>query len=85
MNSAGAAAFFPSSAPISLDGEVAKDLAIWGKPMVSFFAQKEAVERDHRARPNPIIHWSRPLYHKPKILAPNDVALYVTAQMDASQ
>ncbi len=66
----------------AMDREVAKDLAVWGMPMVSFFAQKEAVERDLGAKPNQIIYWSKPLNHKHKILTPNDVVLYVTAQIE---
>ncbi len=51
-------------------------------PLVSFFAQKEANVRDMEAQPNQILFWSRPLDHNNKILTPNDVVLYISAQIE---
>jgi hypothetical protein len=51
-------------------------------PVVTFFAQKEANERDMGAKPNEILFWSRPLDHHNKILTPNDVTLYISAQIE---
>ena len=63
------------------EGE-AVELAEWAMPVVSFFAQKEAAERDMGAKPNQILYWSRPLDHHNKILTPNDVVLYISAQIE---
>ena len=62
--------------------EPAFDLAMWGMPVVTFFAQKEANERDMGAQPNQILFWSQPLDHNNKILTPNDVVLYISAQIE---
>jgi len=51
-------------------------------PVVSFFAQKEANLRDMGAHPNEILYWSQPLDHNNKILTPNDVVLYISAQIE---
>jgi hypothetical protein len=51
-------------------------------PLVTFFAQKEANVRDMGALPNQILYWSRPLDHHDKILTPNDVVLYISAQIE---
>ena len=60
----------------------ALELAEWGMPVVSFFAQKEASARDMGAAPNQILFWSKPLDHHNKILTPNDVTLYISAQIE---
>ena len=60
----------------------ALELAEWGMPVVSFFAQKEASARDMGAEPNQILFWSEPLDHNNKILTPNDVTLYISAQIE---
>ena len=62
--------------------QVAMELAEWGMPVVSFFAQKEANARDKGAQPNQILFWSRPLDHHNTILTPSDVVLYISAQID---
>ncbi len=61
---------------------LALELAEWGMPLVTFFAQKEANVRDTGAQPNQILYWSRPLDHRNKILTPNDVVLYISAQIE---
>ena len=61
---------------------VALEIAEWGMPVVSFFAQKEANVRDMGAQPNQILFWSKPLDHHNKILTPNDVVLYISAQIE---
>lgn len=58
------------------------ELGKWGMPLVSFFAQKEANERDMGALANQILYWSQPLDHNNKILTPNDVVLYISASID---
>ena len=58
------------------------ELAEWGMPVVTFLAQKEANVRDMGAHPNQILYWSRPLDHHNKILTPNDVVLYISAQIE---
>ena len=60
----------------------ALELAEWAMPVVTFFAQKEANVRDMGAHPNQILYWSRPLDHNNKILTPNDVVLYISAQIE---
>ncbi len=60
----------------------ALELAQWGMPVVSFFAQKEANVRDMGAQPNQILFWSRPLDHHNKILTPNNVVLYISSQIE---
>jgi hypothetical protein len=70
-----------SSAIDAQDEDEALELAQWAMPVVSFFAQKEANERDMGARPNQILFWSRPLDHHNKILTPNDVVLYISTQI----
>ena len=62
--------------------QLALDLAEWGMPVVSFFAQKEANERDMGAKPNQILYWSQPFDHNNKILTPNDTVLYISAQIE---
>ena len=62
--------------------EKAIDLGKWGMPLVSFFAQKEANERDMGAQPNQILFWSQPFDHNNKILTPNDVVLYISAYIE---
>lgn len=61
---------------------VALELAEWGMPVVSFFAQKEASLRDVGAQPNQILFWSKPFDYNNKILTPNDVTLYISAQIE---
>ena len=87
----GAACFslFPmavvQSAKLAIDSsneDVALELAEWGMPVVSFFAQKEANVRDMGAQPNQVLFWSKPLDHHNKILTPNDVVLYISAQIE---
>ena len=71
------------SAGISSENEqIALDIATWAMPVVSFFAQKEANIRDMGAQPNQILFWSRPLDHHNKVLTPNDVTLYISAQIE---
>jgi hypothetical protein len=60
----------------------ALELAEWAMPVVTFFAQKKANVRDMGAHPNQILYWSRPLDHNNKILTPNDVVLYISAQIE---
>ena len=74
-----------SSAQYAIDSRnegVALELAEWGMPVVSFFAQKEASARDMGAQPNQILFWSKPLDHHNKILTPNDVVLYISSQIE---
>ena len=61
---------------------IALELAEWGMPLVSFFAQKEANARDMGAQPNQILFWSKPFDHNNKILTPNDVVLYISAPIE---
>ncbi len=65
--------------------QVALELAEWGMPLVTFFAQKEANVRDMGARPNQILFWSKPLDHHNKILTPNNVVLYISSQIETFQ
>lgn len=60
----------------------ALEVAAWGMPVVSFLAQKEASARDVGAEPNQILFWSKPFDHNNKILTPNDVTLYISAQIE---
>ena len=62
--------------------QLALDVAEWGMPVVTFFAQKEANVRDMGAQSNQILFWSRPLDHHNKILTPNDVVLYISSQIE---
>ncbi|WP_172665913.1 DUF1214 domain-containing protein [Flammeovirga sp. OC4] len=68
---------------ISVENEAtAVKLGKWAMPVVSFFAQKEANERDMGALPNQILYWSQPLDHNNKILTPNDVVLYTSTSIE---
>lgn len=74
-----------ANVPAALDSSnelEALDVAAWGMPVVSFFAQKEANARDMGAEPNQILFWTQPFDHKNKILTPNDVTLYISAQIE---
>ncbi|MCA0899188.1 DUF1214 domain-containing protein [Microbulbifer agarilyticus] len=66
----------------SSDEDDALEVALWGMPVVSFFAQKEASLRDVGAEPNQITYWSKPLDHNVKFLTPNNVTLYIASHIE---
>ncbi|WPU64329.1 DUF1254 domain-containing protein [Peredibacter starrii] len=51
--------------------------ALWGMPIVSFDAMREAYQRDAKAKYNDIVYWSRPADSKLQITTPNNSTLYV--------
>ncbi|CAB3793739.1 hypothetical protein LMG28688_03801 [Paraburkholderia caffeinitolerans] len=53
------------------------DAAVWGMPIVSFDAMREAFFRDAGARYDDIVYWSRPADWKNQTTTPNSSALYV--------
>lgn len=57
--------------------ENAYKAAIWGMPIVSFDAMREAYQRDAKAKYNDIVYWSKPADSKLQITTPNNSTLYV--------
>ena len=55
----------------------AVDAAIWGTPIVSFDAMRQAFFRDAQAQYNDILYWTRPADWKLQVTTPNASAHYV--------
>ncbi|WP_176954082.1 DUF1254 domain-containing protein [Paraburkholderia sartisoli] len=76
-----AAAHESAAAPaVSAVGDLrmqAFDAAVWGMPIVSVDAMREAYFRDAGARYNDIVYWSRPADWKNQTTTPNSTSLYV--------
>lgn len=52
--------------------------ALWGMPIVSFDAMREAYQRDAKAEYNDIVYWSKPADSKLQITTPNNSTHYVS-------
>lgn len=68
-----------AAAPAPMDAlrNAAFDAAVWGMPIVSFDAMREAFFRDAGARYGDVVYWSRPADWKNQTTTPNSTALYV--------
>jgi hypothetical protein len=68
---------FPEADPVLPELDRAVEAAVWGMPIVSFDAMREAYFRDARARYNDIVYWSKPADWKLQITTPNASSRYV--------
>jgi hypothetical protein len=55
----------------------AVDIAVWGMPIVSVYAMREAFFRDAGARYGDIVYWSQPADWKVQLTTPNASSYYV--------
>lgn len=62
----------------------AVEVALWGMPIVSFNAMREAFFRDAGARYNDLVYWSRPSDHLNQTTTPNSTSHYVYANINLS-
>lgn len=60
----------------------ATELVLWGMPIVSFDAMREAYRRDAGAQYNDIVYWSRPSDHLNQTTTPNSTSHYVYANIN---
>lgn len=58
------------------------DVALWGMPIVSFDAMREAYFRDAGAAYNDLVFWSRPSDHFNQTTTPNSTSHYVYANIN---
>lgn len=57
-------------------------VAEWAMPVVSFFANKEALQNDFDVEIGTVVYWSKPFGAEVKLLTPNDTSLYFTTQLE---
>lgn len=60
----------------------AVEAALWGMPIVSFDAMRQAYFRDAGAQYNDIVYWSRPSDHLNQTTTPNSTSHYVYANVN---
>ncbi len=63
----------------------AVESVIWGTPIVSFYAMREAVLRDAKAKYNDIIFWSKPADWKLQVTTPNAASYYVWTNFNTKE
>jgi hypothetical protein len=63
----------------------AVEAAIWGMPIVSFDAMRQAFSRDAKASYNDIMFWSKPGSWKDQCLTPNTTVRYVFSFINTRQ
>src|SRR5262245_55186034 len=63
---------------------LAIDAAIWGMPIVSFDAMRQAFFRDAQARYHDIVYWSQPADWKLRLPTPTGSALYVYVNINTA-
>ncbi|RCJ07431.1 DUF1254 domain-containing protein [Cupriavidus necator] len=71
------AATLPAEATADSRQKLAAEAAVWGMPIVSVDAMREAFFRDAGAAYNDIVFWSRPADWKNQTTTPNSSSLYV--------
>lgn len=74
---AASAATLPAGATVDSRQQLAAEAAVWGMPIVSVDAMREAFFRDAGAAYNDIVFWSRPADWKNQTTTPNSSSLYV--------
>jgi hypothetical protein len=74
----------PEAQPVTPVVELATELVVWGTPIVSFAAMRDAYFRDAGARYNDIVYWSKPADAKLQITTPNGSARYVYFNVNTS-
>jgi hypothetical protein len=67
----------PEAQAVTPSVQQATELAVWGTPIVSFAAMREAYVRDAGARYNDIVFWSKPADAGLRFTTPNGSARYV--------
>lgn len=72
----------PSSAVTPAFERRAAEAAIWGIPLVSFDAMRDAYFRDADASYNDILYWSKPSNWKNQTTTPNSTSHYVYANIN---
>jgi hypothetical protein len=75
---------FPEADPIVPELDRAVEAVMWGMPLASFDAMREAYVRDAHARYNDIVYWSKPADYKLQLATPNASSRYVLACFDLS-
>jgi hypothetical protein len=68
---------FPEAEPVTPELQHATDAVVWGTPIVSFDAMRQAYFRDAGAHYNDILYWSKPANWKTQITTPNASTRYV--------
>lgn len=76
---------FPEADPVLPELDRAVEAVVWGLPLASFDAMREAYLRDAHARYNDIVYWSKPADWKLQIATPNASSRYVLACFDVSE
>lgn len=69
----------------SLALQHAVDAVLWGMPIVSFDAMRQAFFRDAGAAPHDLVYWSKVADWKLQLTTPNASAHYAWAQIDTRQ
>ncbi len=73
---------FPEADPVMPELARAVEAVVWGMPLASFDAMREAYVRDAHARYNDIVYWSKPADWKLQVATPNASSRYVFACFD---